>query len=103
MFVDLSTAYDTAWNRGLTLNLLRILPRKEVVRVIMSIISQRRFHVHIGGKKLRCRTLLNGVPQDSVTAPLIFNLYTHDIPQTTSKKYIYPGDTALKTCHNDFS
>ena len=102
MFVDLSAAYDTVWLRGLTLKLLRILPSKEMVRVIMSMISQRRFHVHIGGKKSRCRTLLNGVPQGCVIAPLLFNLYTHDIPPTTSKKYIYADDIALKTFHKDF-
>ena len=101
VFVDLSAAYDTVWHRGLTLKFLRTLPSKKMVRVIMSMISQRRFHVHIGGKKSRCRTLLNGVPQGSAIAPLLFNLYTH-IPPTTSKKYIYADDIALKTCHKDF-
>ena len=73
-----------------------------MVRFIMSMISQRRFHVHTGGKKSRCRTLINGVPQGSVTAPLLFNLYTHDIPPTTSEKYIYADDIAFKTCRKDF-
>ena len=68
----------------------------------MSMISQRRFHVHIGGKKSRCRTLLNGVPQGSAIAPLLFNPYTHDILPTTSKKYISADNIALKTCHKDF-
>ena len=73
-----------------------------MVCVVMSMILQRYFHVHIGGKKSRCRTLLNGVPQGSVIAPLYFNLYTDDIPPTTSKKYIYADHIALKTCHKDF-
>ena len=68
----------------------------------MSMISQWRFHVHIGGKKSPNRSLLNGLPQGSVNAHLLFNLYTHDIPPTTSKKYIYADDIALKTCHKDF-
>ena len=68
----------------------------------MSMISQRHFHVHIGRKKSRCKTLLNSVSQGSIIAPLLFNLYTHDIPPTTSKKYIYADDIALKTCHKDF-
>ena len=75
---------------------------KELVCVIMSMISQRRFHVHIGGEKSRCRILLNSVPQGSVIAPLLFNLCTHGIPPTTSKKYIYADDIALNTCHRDF-
>ena len=102
VLVYLSAAYDTVWHRGLTLKLLKTLPSKGMIRVIMSMISQRRFHVHIGGKKSRCRTLINGVPQGSVLAPLLFNLYTHDIPPTTSKKYIYADDIALMTCHKGF-
>ena len=73
-----------------------------MVWVIMSMILQRRFHVHIVGKKSRCRTLLNGVPQVSVIAFPLFNLYTHDIPPTTRKKYIYADDIALKTGRKDF-
>ena len=102
VFVDLSAVCDTVWHRDLTLKLLRTLPSKEMVRVIMSMISQRRFRAHFGGKKSRCRTLLNSVPQGSVIAPFLFNLYTHDIPPNTSKKYIYADDIALKTCQKDF-
>ena len=40
MFVDVCAAYDTVWHRVLTLKLLRTLPSKEMVRVIMSMISQ---------------------------------------------------------------
>jgi len=102
VLVDLSAAYDTVWHRGLTLKLLKTIPSRQIVRVIMSMISQRRFHVHIGGKKSRCRTLINGVPQGSVIAPLLFNIYTHDLPPTVSKKYVYADDLALKSTHKDF-
>ena len=57
VFVDLSAGYDTVWHHGLTLKLLRTLPSKEMVCVIMSLISQRRFYVHIGGKKYRVLSL----------------------------------------------
>lgn len=102
VLVDLSAAYDTVWHRGLTLKLLKTIPSRSMVCVIMSMISQRRFHVHIGGKKSRCRTLTNGVPQGSVLAPLLFNIYTHDLPQTISKKFVYADDLALKSTHSDF-
>ena len=58
-------------------------------------ISQCRFHVHIGKSKSRCWTLRNGIPQGSVIAPALFNLYTYDIPTTVSRKYIYAGDIAM--------
>ena len=102
MFADVSAAYGTIWHSGFTLKLLRTLPSKEMVRVIMSMIWQRRFHVHIGGKKSRCRTQLNSVPQGSIIAPPLFDLNTHDIPPATSKKHIHADDIALKTCHKHF-
>ena len=94
--------HTTVWHRGLTLKLLKTIPSRSMVRVIMSMISQRRFHVHMGGKKSRCRTLINGVPQGSVIAPLLFNIYTHDLPNTISKKFVYADDLALKSTHPDF-
>ena len=99
VLVDLSAAYDIVWHRGLTLKLLRTIPSKEMVQVIMSMISQRRFHVHMREEKSRCRTLTNGVPQGSVIAPALFNLYTYDIPHMISNKYVYADDIAL--LHSD--
>ena len=37
MFVDLTAAYDTVWNRGLTCNLLRLLPDKHMVLMILEL------------------------------------------------------------------
>lgn len=43
-----------------------------------------------------CYWLLNnGLPQGSVLAPLLFNLYVHDMPKTKSYKFQYADDTAL--------
>lgn len=60
-------------------------------------LSSRLFTVVIGDKKSRQRVLNNGLPQGSVIAPLLFNLYTHDIPTTTSQKCIYADDICLVT------
>ena len=35
VFVDLTAAYDTVWHRGLTCKLLRFLPDKHMVKMIM--------------------------------------------------------------------
>ena len=73
-----------------------------MVTVILSLISQRRFDIHIGNKKLRCRILKNGFPQGSVLAPALFNLYTYDIPTTQSKKHVYADNIALLHSTSDF-
>ena len=37
VFVDLTAAYDTVWHRGLACKLLRLLPDKHMVRLIMEL------------------------------------------------------------------
>ena len=96
VFVDLSAAYDTVWHRGLTLKMLSIIPSKDMVRMIMAMTSQRSFVVNFRGSSSRRRFLRNGVPQGSVLAPVLFNIYTSDLPSTTSRKYIYADDIALQ-------
>ena len=66
-----------------------------MVTAIKSMKSQPRFHVHIGKSKSRCRALLNGVPQGSVDAPTLSNLFTYDIFTTVSRKFIYADGIAM--------
>ena len=42
LFVDLTAAYDTVWHRGLTCKLLRLLPDKHMVTMIMELVRNRR-------------------------------------------------------------
>ena len=91
VFVNLSVAYNIVWHRGLTLKLLKTIPSKEMVRAIMGMISQCRFHVHIGKSESHCPTLLNGVPQGSVIVSTLISMYTYDIPTTVPRNYIYAG------------
>ena len=47
------------------------------------------------GSQSRLRRLRNGVPQGSVLAPLLFNIYIHDLPVTIAKKFAYADDLAI--------
>jgi len=67
VFVDLTAAYDTVWYRGLTCKLLRLLLDRHMVSFIMEL----------------------------VLAPLLFNIYTHDLPTTTSRKFAFADDLAI--------
>ena len=88
VFVNLTTAYDTVWHRGLTCKLLRLLPDKHMVRMIMKLVRNRSFTLTTGdSKQSRLRRLKNGVPQGSVMAPFLFNIYTYDLPSIISRKF----------------
>ena len=43
----------------------------------------------------RLRRLRNGILQGSVLAPMLFNIYVHDLPPTLAKKYGYADDLAI--------
>ena len=96
VFIDLTAAYDTVYHRGLTCKLLRLLPDKHMVKMIMELVRNRSFTFTTGdSKQSRLRRLKNGVPQGSVLAPLLFNIYTYDLPSMISRKFAYDDDLAL--------
>ena len=96
IFINLTAAYDTVWHRGLTCKLLRLLPNKHMVRMIMELVRNRSFTLTTGdSKQSRLRRLKNGVPQGLVLAPLLFNIYTYDLPSMISRKFAYADDLAL--------
>ena len=92
-FIDLTCAYDTVWKEGLLLKLHKLVPCRTFSRLINEMMSDRLFQVHLNGKRSRFRTLQNGLPQGSTLSPLLFNIYTSDVPPTTSRKFIYADDT----------
>ena len=95
VFLDLTAAYDTVWHKGLLVKLSKVLPCW-AVSVIELLLGQRRFCVHMGD--ISCsswRMQKNGLPQGSVLAPTLFNLYINDLPATTCRKLIYADDICL--------
>ena len=97
IFVDLTAAYDTIWHRGLALKLHQCIPSKHLIKMILELICNRSFTLRLGDKKSRLRRLRNGLPQGSVLAPILFNIYTADLPTTRSKKYVYADDICMAT------
>ena len=55
-----------------------------------------------GQKRSGFKQLKNCLPQGSVLAPLLFNVYTADLPPTESRKFAYADDLALAIQHKDF-
>jgi len=74
-----------------------------MVHMIMEMVGNRSFTLATGnGQMSRLRRLKNGDPQGSVLAPLLFNIYTSDLPATISRKYAYADDLAIMHADGDW-
>lgn len=100
--MDLSAAYYTVWRHGLLYKLYQTIPCKQTLQLIDNMLTGRVFRVILGSKMSSPRTLNDGLPQGSVLAPLFFNLYISDMPETRSRKFGYADDWVLTTQHRSF-
>ena len=60
------------------------------------LLENRRFFVELNGKCSRWGIQKNGLPQDSVRAPVLFNTYTNDQPVSpTTRSFVYADDLGI--------
>ena len=103
VFLDLTAAYDTVWHRGLRLKLQRYITSEKLTGFIMELLSNRSFVLFTDhGESSKPYRLKNGVAQGSVLAPLLYNLYTADLPSTLGSKFVYADDVALAVARPTF-
>jgi hypothetical protein len=86
VFIDLSSTYDTVWREALMLKLSKIIPSINPI-----------FKVFLNNKESRWHLTSNGLPQGSILAPLLFNLFVHDLPETDCKIFQYADDSSSHT------
>lgn len=101
-FVDLTAAYDTVWKMGVIFKLMKVIPCLKLCDLVCSILSDRLINVYLNNSRSNTKKLNNGLPQGSVLAPSLFNLYIHDLPPTTCRKFNYADDMAFATQNKTF-
>ena len=67
-----------------------------MVRTIMELVQNPSFALTTSdSKQSRLRRAKNDVPQGSVLAPLLFNIYTYGPPSMIFRKFAYADDLGL--------
>jgi hypothetical protein len=100
-FLDISQAFDKVWHEGLLYKLKTLLP-DSIYKILKSYLVNRHFLIKYREAYTSLRPVLSGVPQGSILGPLIYLLFTADLPTTAeSITATFADDTAVLTVHED--
>lgn len=99
VFLDISQAFDKVWHSGLLYKIKHTLPAA-YYELLKSYLRDRTFQTKINEEKSDLHTIRSGVPQGSVLGPILYVLYTLDLP-TTQDTIIgtFADDTAILSSH----
>jgi len=96
VLVDLSPAYDMVNHNLLLKKIYKCTNDWHIVQIISSMIRNRRFTVTLNNKWSRWRNQQNSLPQGSVLAPMLFNIYTNDQSIIEEiRNFLYADDLAI--------
>lgn len=100
IYLDTARAFDKVYHPMLIVKLKRLNIPMYLIKLIDSYLSHRTFQIKINEIKSTVRNQESGVPQGSVLGPLLYILFTADIPKLDNVKIsIFVDDTAIYTHH----
>lgn len=95
VFLDVAQAFDKVWHKGLIFKLNRFLPNS-YVELLSSYLTDRVFRVRELNDYSPLKDIKAGVPQGSILGPLLYLIYTSDLPiMENIKVATFADDTAL--------
>lgn len=101
VFLDVSQAFDKVWHTGLLYKLRLHLPTNYFC-IIKSYLLGRHFKVKVQNELTPLFPINAGVPQGSVLAPLLYLIYTADLPSTpNATTATFADDTAIMVSNDN--
>ncbi|KAI8122725.1 RNA-directed DNA polymerase from mobile element jockey [Lucilia cuprina] len=101
--LDIEKAFDSACHKGILYKLADLGVDPFLVKLLANYFMDREFYVGINNSSSCFGNVKSGVPQGSVLAPLLFNIFLYDFPHTMagSKAILYADDCMIYS-HNEF-
>lgn len=103
-FLDISKAFDNVNHQTVLLDLARLNFAGSVLKWFSSYLSHRFQRVVVNGRQTDFIPLEKGVPQGSILAPLLFNIYVAHLPDLVSSQQVempsYADDLTLYSIAN---
>jgi hypothetical protein len=81
VFLDIGKAFSTTWHLGLLYKLSKLEFSANLIKLLGSFPSQRKFRVSVEGELSTQRVIQAGVRQSSVLSPIFFNMYINYAPK----------------------
>ena len=97
LFLDVREAFDRVWHSGILLKIKNTL-HATYFGLLRSYLENRRFAVRFHSALSNEHNVAAGVPQESLLGPLLYCLYSYDMPWPDVS---LPGTSMLATFADD--
>lgn len=100
VFLDVQEAFDKVWHEGLLFKIKQKL--QQYFLLLKSYLSDRSFQVRHGQDLSELHPIQSGVPQSSVLGPVLYTLFTADLPiRRNIAAATFADDTAILAVHQN--
>ena len=95
--LDIEKAFDSVWHKGLIAKLSNFNFPTYIIKILQNYLNDRTLQVVYQNSKSDRLPVRAGVPQGSILGPVLYNVFTSDLPELPSgcSKSLFCDDTSI--------